>query len=172
MSIAAETKAQVAEIGDKYKYGFVTDIEMERAPKGLSEDTVRYISAKKGEPDWMLQWRLGAFRRWLTMREPKWAKVEYGPIDYQNIYYYSAPKRKAVVTFMSSTRTIRKSKSKPVRSPRSFHLPTRFTERSAKVEKGIAEEPNTMLMHWNTAAAISAQKRAAKSSRTVRRVRK
>src|ERR1700749_4960002 len=71
MSIAVETKQQVAEIGEKYKYGFVTDIEMERAPKGLSEDTVRYVSAKKGEPAWMLEWRLCAFRRWQAMTEPK-----------------------------------------------------------------------------------------------------
>ena len=92
MSIAAETKAHVAEIGEKYKYGFVTDIEMERAPKGLSEDTVRYISAKKGEPDWMLEWRLGAFRRWLSMKEPDWARVQYPKIDYQDAYYYAAPK--------------------------------------------------------------------------------
>src|SRR5207247_2995092 len=79
---------------DQYKYGFETLIESEKAPKGLSEDTVRFISARKNEPDWMLAWRLEAFKRWLTMREPKWAKVEYGPIDYQNIYYYSAPKKK------------------------------------------------------------------------------
>ena len=92
MSIAVETKQQVADIGEKYKYGFVTDIEMERAPKGLSEDTVRYISAKKGEPDWMLEWRLGAFKRWLTMREPDWARVHYPKIDYQAAYYYAAPK--------------------------------------------------------------------------------
>ncbi|HEY4124234.1 MAG TPA: Fe-S cluster assembly protein SufB, partial [Rhizomicrobium sp.] len=91
-SAALETKQQVAELGEKYKYGFVTDIEMERAPKGLNEDTVRYISAKKGEPDWMLEWRLGAFRRWVSMREPTWAKVHYPPIDYQNAYYYAAPK--------------------------------------------------------------------------------
>ncbi|HSR75209.1 MAG TPA: Fe-S cluster assembly protein SufB [Xanthobacteraceae bacterium] len=77
---------------DQYKYGFETDIESERAPKGLSEDTVRFISAKKDEPDWMLEWRLGAYRRWLTMREPRWARVEYPPIDYQDIYYYAAPK--------------------------------------------------------------------------------
>src|SRR5581483_2238500 len=64
--------------------------------KGLNEDTVRFISAKKNEPEWMLEWRLEAFRRWLTMREPKWAKVKYGPIDYQDIYYYSAPKKKAL----------------------------------------------------------------------------
>ena len=94
MSSAAqkETQKQVAEIGDKYKYGFVTDIEMERAPKGLTEDTVRYISARKGEPEWMLEWRLGAFRRWLTMKEPKWARVHYPAIDYQDAYYYAAPK--------------------------------------------------------------------------------
>jgi Fe-S cluster assembly protein SufB len=77
---------------DQYKYGFETEIETERAPKGLSEDTVRFISAKKGEPDWMLEWRLGAYRRWLTMREPRWARVEYPAIDYQDIYYYAAPK--------------------------------------------------------------------------------
>jgi Fe-S cluster assembly protein SufB len=92
MTIAVETKKQVAEIGEKYKYGFITDIEMERAPKGLSEDTVRYISAKKGEPDWMLEWRLGAFRRWQGMREPNWARVHYPKIDYQAAYYYAAPK--------------------------------------------------------------------------------
>jgi Fe-S cluster assembly protein SufB len=92
MSAAPDTKKQVAEIGEKYKYGFVTDIEMERAPKGLSEDTVKYISAKKGEPQWMLDWRLGAFARWKEMREPNWARVHYQKIDYQNAYYYAAPK--------------------------------------------------------------------------------
>ena len=89
---AVETREKVAALGEKYKYGFVTDIEMERAPKGLSEDTVRYISAKKGEPEWMLEWRLAAFRRWLEMREPTWARVRYPKIDYQNSYYYAAPK--------------------------------------------------------------------------------
>ena len=74
MSSAADTKNTVAALGEKYKYGFVTEIETERAPKGLSEDTVRYISARKGEPDWMLEWRLGAFRRWLEMKEPEWAR--------------------------------------------------------------------------------------------------
>src|SRR6185503_11349050 len=78
---------------DQYKYGFVTDIESEKAPKGLSDDTIRYISAKKSEPEWMLQWRLDAYHRWLTMREPTWARVDYPKIDYQDIYYYSAPKQ-------------------------------------------------------------------------------
>jgi Fe-S cluster assembly protein SufB len=96
MPAVQETVEQVRRIDvDQYKYGFVTDIESERAPKGLREDTIRYISAKKNEPEWMLAWRLDAFRRWLTMREPKWARVEYPPIDYQDIYYYAAPKRKA-----------------------------------------------------------------------------
>jgi Fe-S cluster assembly protein SufB len=78
---------------DQYKYGFETLIESEKAPKGLSEDTVRFISAKKNEPAWLLEWRLGAYRHWLTMREPRWARVDYPPIDYQDIYYYAAPKQ-------------------------------------------------------------------------------
>ena len=77
---------------DKYKYGFSTEIEQEFAPKGLSEDTVRFISAKKEEPEWMLNWRLEAFRRWVEMDEPDWANVGYPPIDYQDAYYYAAPK--------------------------------------------------------------------------------
>ena len=76
----------------------MTDIESEKAPKGLSEDTVRFISAKKNEPDWMLEWRLEAYKRWLTMREPTWARVDYPKIDYQNAYYYSAPKKKALAS--------------------------------------------------------------------------
>jgi Fe-S cluster assembly protein SufB len=76
----------------------VTDIESEKAPKGLSEDTVRFISAKKNEPEWMLAWRLEAYKRWLTMREPSWARVNYPKIDYQNAYYYSAPKKNALAS--------------------------------------------------------------------------
>src|SRR5271156_2792465 len=78
----------------KYKYGFVTDIESETAPKGLSEDTVRFISAKKNEPEWLLEWRLKAYRHWLTLKEPTWANVHYPKIDYQDIIYYSSPKAK------------------------------------------------------------------------------
>jgi Fe-S cluster assembly protein SufB len=77
---------------DKYAEGFVTDIEMELAPKGLSEDTVRYISAKKEEPEWMLQWRLEAFQRWKEMIEPTWAMINYPKIDYQDAHYYAEPK--------------------------------------------------------------------------------
>ncbi len=95
MPAVQETVDQVRRIDvDQYKYGFVTDIESDKAPKGLSEEIVRFISAKKNEPEWMLKWRLDAYRRWLTMSEPTWARVKYGPIDYQGIYYYSAPKKK------------------------------------------------------------------------------
>jgi Fe-S cluster assembly protein SufB len=87
-----ETVRAVA--GDKYKYGFVTDIETETAPKGLNEDTIRFISDKKGEPEWLLEWRLRAYRSWTQMVEPNWAKIGYPPIDYQDAYYYSAPKVK------------------------------------------------------------------------------
>jgi len=96
MPAVQETVKQVRSIDvDQYKYGFVTDIESEKAPKGLDEDTVRFISAKKNEPAWMLEWRLEAFRRWKTMQEPTWARVHYPKIDYQDLYYYSAPKKQA-----------------------------------------------------------------------------
>jgi Fe-S cluster assembly protein SufB len=95
MPAVQETVDQVRRIDvDQYKYGFETIIESEKAPKGLNEDVIRFISAKKNEPEWMLAWRLDAYRRWLTMSEPEWARVSYGPIDYQNIYYYAAPKKK------------------------------------------------------------------------------
>ena len=77
-----------------YKYGFVTDVEADTIPKGLSEDVVRLISAKKEEPEWLLEWRLKAYRLWTTMVEPSWPNVHYDPIDYQAISYYSAPKKK------------------------------------------------------------------------------
>ncbi len=83
-----------ARVLQPYKYGFVTDIESDLAPAGLSEDIIRLISQKKGEPDWMLEWRLKAYQHWLTMPEPRWANVKYGPVDYQAIHYYAAPKQK------------------------------------------------------------------------------
>jgi Fe-S cluster assembly protein SufB len=89
------TSSQVIqELGSReYQYGFVTDVEQEVVPRGLSEDVVRLISAKKSEPAWLLDWRLKAYRTWLKMKEPTWANVKYGPIDYQNMIYYAAPKR-------------------------------------------------------------------------------
>ncbi|WP_257170647.1 Fe-S cluster assembly protein SufB [Bradyrhizobium sp. SRS-191] len=98
MAAVQETIDRVKDIDvDQYRYGFETVIESEKAPKGLSEDTIRFISAKKNEPAWMLEWRLEAYRRWLTMTEPTWARVGYPKIDYQDLYYYSAPKPKKKV---------------------------------------------------------------------------
>src|SRR5690606_37821159 len=99
MPAVQETVDRVRTIDvDQYRYGFETQVESELAPKGLSEDTIRFISAKKDEPEWMLQWRLEAFRRWLTMEEPTWARVHYPKIDFQDIHYYAAPKRKALAS--------------------------------------------------------------------------
>ena len=98
MAAVQETVDRVRRIDvDQYRYGFETVIESDKAPKGLSEDTVRFISEKKNEPAWMLEWRLEAYRRWLTMAEPKWARVHYPKIDYQDLYYYSAPRPKKSV---------------------------------------------------------------------------
>ena len=94
MAAVQETVDKVKSVDvDAYKYGFVTDIESDMAPKGLNEDIVRFISAKKDEPEWMTQWRLDAYKRWLTMQEPVWARVNYPKIDFQDLYYYAAPKR-------------------------------------------------------------------------------
>src|SRR6201998_3021945 len=99
MPAVQETVDRVRRIDvDQYRYGFETLIESDKAPRGLSEDTIRFISAKKNEPAWMLEWRLEAYRRWLTMTEPGWARVHYPKIDYQDLYYYSAPKKKALAS--------------------------------------------------------------------------
>src|SRR5919107_5537178 len=93
MSTSTETIEQLAT--REYKYGFVTDVESETIPKGLNEDIVRFISAKKNEPEWLLEWRLKAYRMWLKMEEPRWPAVSYPPIDYQDAYYYAAPSKPA-----------------------------------------------------------------------------
>tara|TARA_Y100000385_G_C13078560_1_gene632668 strand:- start:579 stop:2033 length:1455 start_codon:yes stop_codon:yes gene_type:complete len=87
-----ETRQVVEEVAGEYKYGFVTDIEMVKAPKGLSEDVIRFISAKKEEPEWLLDWRLKSYKKWLKMDEPEWAMLHYEKPDFQDIYYYAAPK--------------------------------------------------------------------------------
>jgi Fe-S cluster assembly protein SufB len=93
-----ETNRELRDLAKReYKYGFVSDIEADSAPPGLNEDIIRLISAKKNEPEFMLEWRLSAYRRWLSMIEPRWSTVSYPPIDYQNIVYYSAPKKKPQV---------------------------------------------------------------------------
>ncbi|MGF1454651.1 MAG: Fe-S cluster assembly protein SufB [Alphaproteobacteria bacterium] len=94
MAPVQDTVDEVQKLGERYKYGFTTQIDTERAPKGLNTDVIRFISAKKNEPDWLLEWRLKAFERWQSLAEPNWAKIGYPPIDYQDAYYYSAPKSK------------------------------------------------------------------------------
>jgi Fe-S cluster assembly protein SufB len=134
MAALQETVDQVRRIDvDQYKYGFVTDIESDKAPKGLSEDTVRFISEKKGEPEWMLAWRLEAYKRWLTMREPKWARVEHPPIDYQDLYYYSAPKRKALASLDEVDPEILKTYEK-------LGIPLREQEILAGVERPVGDD--------------------------------
>ncbi len=91
--MSSEQQIIESRIKSEYKWGFTTDIDMETIPKGLNEDIVRLISAKKNEPEWMLEWRLKAFRHWLTMTEPRWPNVDIAPIDYQDAYYYAAPKQ-------------------------------------------------------------------------------
>ena len=93
MAAVQQTVEQVEAL-EAYKHGFVTDIDQEFAPKGLSADTVRFITAKKDEPDWMLAWRLEAYERWLALDEPDWAKLNFPRIDYQDAYYFAAPKAK------------------------------------------------------------------------------
>ena len=136
MPAVQETVDQVRLIDvDQYKYGFVTDIESEKAPKGLDESTVRFISAKKNEPEWMLQWRLDAFKRWLTMREPSWARVHYPKINYQDLYYYSAPKRKALASLDEVDPEILKTYEK-------LGIPLKEQEILAGVRK--QDEPSTL----------------------------
>ena len=91
MSTATETIEGL--VKQEYKYGFYTDVESDAAPAGLSEDIVRFISNKKQEPEWLLEWRLKSYRHWLTMKEPTWQFVKYPPINFQDIIYYSAPKQ-------------------------------------------------------------------------------
>ena len=88
MAATQETIDTLQEATGKYKYGFVTDIESDKAPKGLNEDIIRFISAKKDEPEWMLAWRLKAYEKWLTMESPDWAKLDIPPIDYQEVEPY------------------------------------------------------------------------------------
>ena len=94
MVATQETIDKVKEVSSTYKYGFVTDLEAEKAPLGLSEDIVKFISHKKKEPKWLLEWRLKAYKKWLSMEAPNWAMVDFPKINFQDIYYYSAPKTK------------------------------------------------------------------------------
>src|SRR5204862_1014675 len=92
--MSTESDTIEALVNSEYKWGFVTEIEADTVPRGLNEEVIHLISAKKKEPRFMLEWRLKAYRHWLTMAEPRWPNVHYPPIDYQNVIYYSAPKHK------------------------------------------------------------------------------
>ncbi|HLJ71724.1 MAG TPA: Fe-S cluster assembly protein SufB, partial [Roseiarcus sp.] len=130
MAAVQETVDKVRAIDvSEYKYGFVTDIESEKAPKGLNEDIVRFISGKKAEPEWLTEWRLEAYRRWLTMDEPKWARVEYPPIKYQELYYYAAPKASA------GPRSLDEVDPELLRTYEKLGIPLREQEVLAGVEK-------------------------------------
>ncbi len=138
MPAVQETIDQVREIDvDQYKYGFETEIETDKAPKGLNEDIIRFISEKKQEPDWMLQWRLEAYRRWLTMEEPTWARVSYPKIDFQDIYYYAAPKNQ------SGPRSLDEVDPELLRTYEKLGIPLREQEILAGVQKPAADNDET-----------------------------
>src|SRR5690349_19144479 len=107
MTDEAVTNREAREaLAKDYEWGFVSDVEQEFAPKGLNEDTVRFISAKKGEPEWMLEWRLKAYRAWLEMEEVDWAKLDIPAIDYQDSYYYAAPKQKPKLASLEDRKSV------------------------------------------------------------------
>jgi len=134
MPAVQETIEQVRKIDvDQYKYGFETLIEMDKAPKGLNEDIIRFISAKKEEPEWMLEWRLSAYRRWLTMQEPDWARVEYPKIDFNDLYYYAAPKNQ------SGPKSLDEVDPELLRVYEKLGIPLREQEILAGVQKPSAE---------------------------------
>src|SRR5437667_537638 len=126
MSTATETIEGL--VKQEYKYGFYTDVEVDAAPPGLNEEIIRLISRKKNEPEWLTDWRLKAYRHWLTMKEPTWPKVHHVPIDYQNIVYYSAPKQK-----MGGPRSLEEVDPKLVEAYEKVGIPLKERERLAGV---------------------------------------
>ncbi|CAK0751659.1 Fe-S cluster scaffold complex subunit SufB [Azospirillaceae bacterium] len=131
-SVPTTTEQIHATVDQSYKYGFVTDIESDTAPKGLNEGTIRFISAKKEEPAWLLEWRLRAFRHWQTMEEPKWARVSYPPIDYQDSSYWSAPKTTA------RPKSLEEVDPELLRTYEKLGIPLREQELLAGVEPRVA----------------------------------
>jgi len=140
MPAVQETIDQVRLIDvDQYKYGFETLIETEKAPKGLNEDIIRLISAKKGEPEWMTEWRLNAFRRWLTMEEPTWARVSYPKIDFQDLHYYAAPKGQ------SGPRSLDEVDPELLRTYEKLGIPLKEQEILAGVRKPTVEDTESAI---------------------------
>ena len=135
---------------DQYKYGFETVIETDKAPKGLSEDVIRFISHKKGEPDWMLEWRLAAYRRWLTMEEPTWARVHYPKIDFQDLYYYAAPKNQ------SGPMSLDEVDPELLKVYEKLGIPLREQEMLAGVEKPAAADGESENIYASGRVAVDA----------------
>lgn len=130
--ISEKTIEQVKAL-DSYDAGFVTDIESEKAPKGLNEDIIRFISAKKEEPEWLLEWRLKAYKRWLKMKEPEWAYVDFPKIDYQDIHYYAAPK-----DFIDAPKSLDEVDPKLLETYEKLGIPLKEQEVLAGVQKPVA----------------------------------
>ncbi|MBO6541343.1 MAG: Fe-S cluster assembly protein SufB [Rhizobiaceae bacterium] len=148
MPAVQETIEQVRKIDvDQYKYGFETVIETDKAPKGLNEDIIRFISEKKGEPEWMLEWRLGAFRRWLTLEEPDWARVSYPKIDFQDIHYYAAPKKQ------DGPKSLDEVDPELLRVYEKLGIPLKEQEILAGVQKPSAEEDDSESANDNVYAS-------------------
>ena len=148
MPAVQETIEQVRKIDvDQYKYGFETVIETDKAPKGLNEDIIRFISEKKGEPEWMLEWRLGAFRRWLTLEEPSWARVSYPKIDFQDIHYYAAPKKQ------DGPKSLDEVDPELLRVYEKLGIPLKEQEILAGVQKPSAEEDDSESANDNVYAS-------------------
>ncbi|GAB5508044.1 MAG: Fe-S cluster assembly protein SufB [Rhizobiaceae bacterium] len=148
MPAVQETIEQVRKIDvDQYKYGFETVIETDKAPKGLNEDIIRFISEKKGEPEWMLEWRLVAFRRWLTLEEPDWARVSYPRIDFQDIHYYAAPKKQ------DGPKSLDEVDPELLRVYEKLGIPLKEQEILAGVQKPSAEEDDSESANDNVYAS-------------------
>lgn len=138
MPVTAETKATIADVAGNYKYGFSTDIAQEFAPKGLNEDVIRLISAKKKEPQWLLDWRLKAYAKWQSMNLPDWAKLNIEPIDYNNIYYYAAP---ASMSDNDKPTSLDEVDPALLDTYKKLGLPVHEWERLAGVERPLGDKP-------------------------------
>src|SRR5690606_2127645 len=137
MAAVQETIEQVRKIDvDQYKYGFETEIETDKAPKGLDEDIIRFISGKKNEPEWMLEWRFDAYRRWLTLNEPTWARFDYPKIDFQALHYYAAPKNQ------TGPKSLDEVDPELLRVYEKLGIPLREQEILAGVQKDDADNDN------------------------------
>ena len=154
-SIDRSTVEQVGKFGgENYKYGFTTDIDVDKVPNGLNGDIIRFISAKKEEPQWLLDWRLDAFERWQTMNEPEWAHVDYPKIDYQDLCYYAAPK-----SMEDGPKSLDEVDPELLRTYEKLGIPLQEQEVLAGVRK-VAVDAVLTACRWAPPSAKSWQKQA------------